>query len=83
MLTFISRFAPETTTIHAHRIAHRIEEKIMNEIPGIIEVMIHTEPFPDDDEDISYRQGLRAVWPHLIYNKSKSVLWSITKMHNI
>lgn len=44
--------APETTTIAAHRLAHHIEENIKKEYPGIVEVMIHTEPFPDDDEEL-------------------------------
>ncbi len=43
--------APETTTIAAHRLAHNIENRIMKEFPGIVEVLVHTEPFPDDDED--------------------------------
>lgn len=44
--------APETTTIAAHRLAHSIENRIKEEIPGIMEVMIHTEPFPDDDDEL-------------------------------
>lgn len=44
--------APETTTIAAHRLAHVIENNIKKEYPGIVEVMIHTEPFPDDDEEL-------------------------------
>jgi cation diffusion facilitator family transporter len=43
--------APEMTTIVSHRLAHNIERRIKDEIPGIIEVLVHTEPFPDDDED--------------------------------
>jgi|JI10StandDraft_1071094.scaffolds.fasta_scaffold39651_5 cation diffusion facilitator family transporter len=43
--------APETTTIAAHRLAHNIENRIQKDFPGIIEVLVHTEPFPDDDED--------------------------------
>lgn len=43
--------APEMTTIVAHRLAHKIEKDIKKEFPGIIEVLVHTEPFPDDDED--------------------------------
>lgn len=42
--------APETMTITAHRLAHAIESRIKEEIPGVTEVLIHTEPFPDDDE---------------------------------
>ena len=45
--------APETTTIAAHRLAHTIEANIKKEILGIVEVMIHTEPFPDDDEELA------------------------------
>jgi len=43
--------APETTTLAAHRMAHSIEARVKNEFPGIVEVLVHTEPFPDDDED--------------------------------
>lgn len=41
---------PEMTTLTAHRLVHRIEDKVKNNISGIREVMIHTEPFPDDDD---------------------------------
>lgn len=41
---------PEMTTIEAHRLAHNIENRIKNEFPGIVEVLVHTEPYPDDDE---------------------------------
>lgn len=41
---------PEMTTLTAHRLVHRIEDKIKQNIKGVCEVMIHTEPFPDDDE---------------------------------
>ncbi len=44
--------APETTTLASHRLAHNIEHRIMEELPGIVEVMIHTEPFPDDDDEL-------------------------------
>ncbi|MCC7460082.1 MAG: cation transporter [Proteobacteria bacterium] len=44
--------APETTTLASHRMAHNIENRIQKEFPGIIEVLVHTEPYPDpDDED--------------------------------
>ncbi len=43
--------APETTTLFSHRLAHNIENRIKTELPGIIEVLVHTEPFPDDDLD--------------------------------
>lgn len=46
------QIAPETTTLQAHRLAHTIENNIKEEISGIVEVMIHTEPFPDDDEEL-------------------------------
>lgn len=42
---------PETDLLTSHRIAHRIEDQIKLQIEGIQEVMIHTEPFPDDDEE--------------------------------
>ncbi|MCB1197181.1 MAG: cation transporter [Deltaproteobacteria bacterium] len=41
---------PEMTTLTAHRLVHRIEDNVKKNIEGICEVMIHTEPFPDDDE---------------------------------
>jgi len=41
---------PEMTTLASHRLVHRIEANIKSDIEGIHEVMIHTEPFPDDDE---------------------------------
>lgn len=43
--------APETTTLASHRMAHNIEKRIKQEYPGIIEVLVHTEPFPDDDDE--------------------------------
>lgn len=43
--------APEMTTIEAHRLAHNIESRIQKEFPGIVEVLVHTEPYPDPDED--------------------------------
>ncbi|MEZ4845480.1 MAG: cation diffusion facilitator family transporter [Bdellovibrionota bacterium] len=44
--------APEMTTIASHRLAHNIESRIQKEFPGIVEVLVHTEPYPDpDDED--------------------------------
>jgi cation diffusion facilitator family transporter len=46
------QIAPETTTITAHRIAHAIENRVKQEIPGIVEVLVHTEPFPDDDDEL-------------------------------
>lgn len=44
------QISPEMTTLTSHRLVHRIEANVKKEIEGIFEVMIHTEPFPDDDE---------------------------------
>jgi cation diffusion facilitator family transporter len=41
---------PDMPTIVAHRVAHQIEDRIKNKMDGIREVLIHTEPFPDDDD---------------------------------
>ena len=38
---------PDTNTIASHKIAHDLEDKIMDEITGIHDVLIHTEPYPD------------------------------------
>jgi cation diffusion facilitator family transporter len=44
--------APETTTLTSHRLAHNIEDRILKEIPGVVEVLVHTEPFPDHDDEL-------------------------------
>ncbi|HLG18516.1 MAG TPA: cation diffusion facilitator family transporter [Bdellovibrionota bacterium] len=40
---------PETTTAAAHAIVHNAEMRIKSHIDGIRDVIIHTEPYPDDD----------------------------------
>lgn len=44
---------PETSTVVSHKIAHDLERKIKEEITGIHDILIHTEPYPDpfDDKD--------------------------------
>jgi len=40
---------PTTDTATSHTIVHNIERRIKNEIEGIQDVLIHTEPYPDED----------------------------------
>lgn len=42
---------PKTDTYTSHKLAHAIEDKIKKEITGIHDVLIHTEPYPDLDDD--------------------------------
>ncbi len=41
--------SPETKTQEAHRIAHSVEETIKKGIPSIIDVVIHIEPYKNDE----------------------------------
>lgn len=41
----------KTDTYTSHKIAHEIESKIKSEITGIHDVLIHTEPYPDLDDE--------------------------------
>jgi cation diffusion facilitator family transporter len=40
-----------TRTEEAHKIVHSVEEQLKQEIEGINDVLIHTEPYPDPDDD--------------------------------
>jgi cation diffusion facilitator family transporter len=40
---------PETTTAAAHSIVHNVEMRVRSKIDGVRDVIIHTEPYPDDD----------------------------------
>lgn len=42
------QIAPETDTVTSHRIVHAVEDRIKESIEGVRDVLIHTEPFPDD-----------------------------------
>lgn len=42
---------PKTDTYTSHKIAHQIEKKIKSEITGVHDVLIHTEPYPDPDDE--------------------------------
>ena len=42
---------PKTDTYTSHRLAHEIESRIKKEITGIHDVLIHTEPYPDPDDE--------------------------------
>jgi cation diffusion facilitator family transporter len=42
---------PELPTLQSHQLAHAIETKIRGEIQGVRDVLIHTEPYPDPDEE--------------------------------
>ncbi|MCB0308469.1 MAG: cation transporter [Bdellovibrionales bacterium] len=42
--------SPDTDTYTSHKIAHEIEEHIKDEITGVHDVLIHTEPYPDPDD---------------------------------
>lgn len=39
---------PTTDTAASHTIVHNVEKSIKKEIDGVHEVLIHTEPYPDD-----------------------------------
>ncbi len=42
------QIAPETDTETSHRIVHEVDDLIMSRIPGVRDVLIHTEPYRDD-----------------------------------
>lgn len=39
---------PETSTHDAHELAHDVEEAIKEELPSVVDVVIHIEPFSND-----------------------------------
>ena len=44
------QIAPETDTETSHRIVHEVDDLIMSRIPGVRDVLIHTEPHEHDSD---------------------------------
>ncbi|MEZ4704432.1 MAG: cation diffusion facilitator family transporter [Bdellovibrionota bacterium] len=49
-LDFHIQIDAKMDTATAHRLVHKIEEELKQAYPGLQDVLIHTEPFPDHDE---------------------------------
>ncbi len=48
--------APETPVDRAHAIAHEVQDKVMRELPGVQDVVVHVEPRgPTPEEPVSER----------------------------
>ena len=41
--------SPDMDTTTSHSVVHDVEERIKREVPGIRDILIHTEPYPTDE----------------------------------